>query len=225
MKLWFVAATRLDAEAFHRDSMLARSLKRVEAFSPHLLAAGYKNDRPLADVYNRAIDIAEPDDVLAFVHDDVWIDDWRIADRLREALAVYDVVGVAGNRERAPRQGSWVMEGDRPNPRQATLSGGVQHGTPEACASSRYGVAPAEVKLLDGVFLAARASTLKDRNVRFDGRYAFHFYDTDFCRACEAAGLRLGTWPIALTHASSGENWAGPAWDHAYRVYLDKWGD
>jgi GT2 family glycosyltransferase len=225
VRLWFVSATRLKEAAFHADSPLARSLKRVEAFSPHLLAAGYENGRPLADVFNRAIDVAKGDDVLAFVHDDVWIDDWRIGDRLREALAAYDVVGVAGNRVRAPRQASWVWDGDRPNPRQASLSGGIRHGTPEASTPTRYGDAPAEVKLLDGVFLAARAATLKERGVRFDPRFPFHFYDTDFCRACEAAGLRLGTWPIALTHASAGENWAGKAWDIAYGEYLAKWGD
>jgi GT2 family glycosyltransferase len=225
MTLWFVAATRLTAAAFHRDSPLARSLKRAEAFSPFVLAAAYENARPLADAYNRAIDLAAHDDVLAFVHDDVWIDDWRIADRLHDALAAYDVVGVAGNRVRTPRQASWVFEGDRPQPGQRSLSGGIQHGGPDAQAPSRYGDAPAEVRLLDGVFLAARAATLKDRGVRFDPRFAFHFYDTDFCRTCEKAGLRLGTWPIALTHASTGEDWAGDAWDAAYRAYLDKWGD
>jgi len=225
MKFWFVAATRLGEVAFHRDAPLARSLKRAEAFSPLVLAAAYENKRPLADVYNRAIERAERDDVLAFVHDDVWIDDWRVADRLRDALAAYDVVGVAGNRERAPGQASWVFDGDRPNPGHHSLSGAIQHGALDAPAPSRYGDAPARVRLLDGVFLAALAGTLKDRGVRFDPRFPFHFYDTDFCRSCEKAGLRLGTWPIALTHASSGENWAGETWDAAYQLYLDKWGD
>ncbi|HEY8242147.1 MAG TPA: glycosyltransferase [Casimicrobiaceae bacterium] len=225
MKLWFVAATRLAEAAFHRDAPLARSLKRAEAYSPFVLAAAYENQRPLADVYNRAIDMAKPDDVLVFVHDDVWVDDWHVAQRLRDALDAYDVVGVAGNRVRAPRQASWVFDGDRPRADQPTLSGGIQHGAPGAPVPSRYGDAPAEVRLLDGVFLAARAATLRDAGVRFDARFPFHFYDTDFCRACEQAGLRLGTWPIALTHASSGENWAGEAWEAAYRVYLDKWGD
>jgi GT2 family glycosyltransferase len=118
-----------------------------------------------------------------------------------------------------------VFDGDRPSPHQRTLSGGIQHGAPDASVASRYGDVPAEVRLLDGVFLAARAATLVDAGVRFDARFPFHFYDTDFCRTCEKAGLRLGTWPIALTHASSGESWAGEAWDAAYRLYLDKWGD
>jgi GT2 family glycosyltransferase len=223
--LWIVAATRLDEPAFRRESMLGRSLARVESFSPLVIAIAYRNARPLADVYNRAIERAAPGDHLAFVHDDVWIDDWYVAKRVADALATYDVVGVAGNKVRRAGQASWVFDGDRPNAAQPSLSGGVVHGAPERPAPARYGDAPAEVRLLDGVFLAARADALKAHDVRFDARFPFHFYDTDFCRTCERAGLRLGTWPIALTHRSSGEGFAGPAWDDAYRAYLDKWGE
>jgi len=225
MKFWFVAATRLARDAFHRDAMLARSLARAEAFSPFVLAVAYDNRRPLADAYNAAIEQSGRDDVLAFVHDDVWVDDWHVAQRLRDGLAAFDVVGVAGSVTREPRQASWVFDGDKPRPNREGLSGGVQHGAPDRSSPARFGDTPTEVRLLDGVFLAARAATLKERGVRFDPRFPFHFYDTDFCRSCEKAGLRLGTWPIALTHASSGKGWDGPAWDAAYRVYLDKWGE
>ena len=225
MSLWFVAATRLNEPAFRRDALLGRSLARVEAFTPCVIAVAYENRRPLADVYNRAIERAAPGDHVAFVHDDVWIDDWYVAHRIADALAAFDVVGVAGNKVRHARQASWVFDGDRPRPDQPSLSGGVVHGAPERPAPARYGDAPAEVRLLDGVFLAARAGALQERQVRFDARFPFHFYDTDFCRACERAGLRMGTWPIAITHRSAGEGYAGAAWDAAYRAYLDKWGD
>ena len=93
----------------------ARSLARAEAFSPFVLAAAYENQRPLADAYNRAIDtVGAATTSSSFVHDDVWVDDWQVAQRLRDALAAYDVVGVAGNRRRAPRQASWVFDGDQP---------------------------------------------------------------------------------------------------------------
>jgi GT2 family glycosyltransferase len=225
MSLWFVAATRLAEAAFHRDSMLARSLARAEAFAPFVLAAAYENKRPLGEIYNLAIERAGHDDLLAFVHDDVWFDDYYVAQRIREGLAAYEVIGVAGSVTREPRQASWVFDGDKPRSDRMGLSGGVLHGAPDRASPARFGDAPAEVRLLDGVFLAARAKTLKERGVRFDPRFPFHFYDTDFCRACETAGVRMGTWPIALTHRSSGEGWDGPAWDAAYRVYLDKWGE
>ena len=225
MKLWFVSATRLSPSAFPRESMLARSLLRVKEFSPILLAVAYENKRPLADAYNQAIDQAPAEDLLAFVHDDVWIDDWYIAHRVSDALAAFDVVGVAGNKVRDPRQQAWSFAGATLREHHEKLTGGVFHGSHENAVPSRFGETPAEAKLLDGVFIAARAGTLKERGVRFDPRFPFHFYDTDFCRSCEKAGLRMGTWPIALTHLSTGKSGVGPAWDEAYRTYLDKWGE
>jgi hypothetical protein len=58
--------------------------------------------------------------------------------------------------------------------------------------------------------------------VRFDPRFTFHFYDMDFCRSCERAGLSMGTWPIAITHRSTGA-FGSPAWQAGYAEYLAKW--
>ena len=113
MSLWFVSATRLAESAFDRESALARSLARVAEFSPFVLAAAYENSRPLPEIFNRAIDAVGPDDTIVFVHDDVWIDDWYVAHRLEDALAAFDVVGVAGNRRRLPKQQSWSFAGGR----------------------------------------------------------------------------------------------------------------
>jgi GT2 family glycosyltransferase len=76
--------------------------------------------------------------------------------------------------------------------------------------------------LLDGCFLAAAARTLRERSISFDERFAFHFYDVDFCRTCHRAGLRLGTWPIAVTHASGGR-YGTPEWEEALKLYRSKW--
>jgi hypothetical protein len=78
------------------------------------------------------------------------------------------------------------------------------------------------VKLLDGVLLAAHSETLISKNLRFDERFDFHFYDLDFCRQAEAKHLRLGTWPLSLIHESAGQ-FGSPAWREAYAKYLDKW--
>jgi len=60
--------------------------------------------------------------------------------------------------------------------------------------------------------------------VRLDPNFSFHFYDLDFCRSAEAAGLRIGTWPIAITHASGGASLQSPAWAESVERYLHKWG-
>ena len=87
-----------------------------------------------------------------------------------------------------------------------------------------FGPIVGECELLDGVLLAARASGLRQAGVRFDPRFRFHFYDLDFCRTARAAGLHLGTWPIALTHRSSGNPYSDE-WNAALELYREKWGD
>lgn len=224
MSVWFVSATRSPKAAFDAGSPLARSLARVADYAPFVLAVAHANAQPLALAYNQAIDRAADDDALVFVHDDVAFDDWCVVDRVAEALARFDVAGVAGNRERRPRQRSWLDAEDLARIADSHLSGAIAHRAGDRVVPNRYGPAPAPVKLLDGVFLAARAGTLRAAGVRFDARFPFHYYDMDFCRSCERAGLRLGTWPIALTHMSGGEP-SGPAFEAAAQAYFAKWGD
>src|SRR5262249_48166823 len=87
---------------------------------------------------------------------------------------------------------------------------------------SWYGTAPRECKLLDGFFLAVDVDRALAANVRFDEQFGFHFYDLDFCRSATAAGLRLGTWPIAVTHARAGSFFTEP-WLNAMERYGRKW--
>lgn len=223
MKTWFVSATRSPKPVFDAEAPLARSLARAGGVAPHVLAVAHANAQPLALAYNQALDAAAADDLIAFVHDDVWIDDWCVVDRLAEALRAFDVVGVAGNRERRPGQRAWLDAEDLARIGDSHLSGAIAHKRGDGVVPNRYGPAPAPVKLLDGVFLAARAGALKRSGVRFDARFPFHYYDMDFCRSCERAGLSMGTWPIALTHASGGTP-HGAAFDAAARAYFEKWG-
>ena len=87
-----------------------------------------------------------------------------------------------------------------------------------------FGPIVAQVELLDGVFIAARKSTLRKSGVRFDERFDLHFYDMDFCRTATKAGLRLGTFPLAVTHRSNGDFFTAE-WDDNYQRYFKKWGD
>jgi len=161
-----------------------------------------------------------------FVHDDVWIDDYFLADRVIEGLKSYDVIGVAGNRRRVQNQPAWAFKtlidgkftwDDRPN-----LSGSIAHGAHPFGAISFFGSVPAECELLDGVFLAAKKSTLTDKSTLFDPNFDFHFYDMDFCRSARKNGLRLGTWPICLTHQSGGA-FNSPSWREKLLMYRNKW--
>lgn len=224
MKLRFVTATRGSLDEFKARSPLVQSLQRVSQTCELQLDVSANNRAPLAHTFNAAIDKAQTDEVLVFIHDDVWIDDWYISLRLQEALEVFDVVGVAGNTRRQAQQEGWLIQPDTREKDLSHVSGGVSHGTPTTGQIAMFGTSPQPARLLDGVMLAAKAAVLQKAGVQFDPLFAFHFYDTDFCRSCEAKGLRLGTWPLALTHQSAGA-WQSEDWSHAFQLYLTKWGD
>ncbi len=229
-----VSATRSTQTEFVQTAWLARSLRRVASGASVRLRLFPENTRPLPECYNQAIDESPDDAVLVFVHDDVFVDDWLLAQRLHEGLAQFDVVGVAGSVQRLPLQVAWYLSPAQVGPGGALvlsawsagpLSGTVAHGEPAQSKVTLYGPAPQPVALLDGVLIAARAGRLREAGVRFDPRFDFHFYDLDFCRSASAAGLRLGTWPLAITHASSGESIHSASWEQGAQRYLQKWGD
>jgi GT2 family glycosyltransferase len=220
-----VCATRLVEPEFWQRSALGMSLRRLAQDSRLVACVSFANRRGLPEIYNARIDAAQGPDVCVFVHDDVWIDDYFLGDRILQGLACYDVIGVAGNRRRIDKQPGWAF----PDlgfawDVAANLSGAVAHGKSPFAPVSVFGEAPAQCELLDGVFLAARKSVLATHHVRFDERFEFHFYDLDFCRCATRNGLRLGTWPICLTHQSGGA-FGSDRWREKYRSYLDKWGD
>jgi GT2 family glycosyltransferase len=147
--------------------------------------------------------------------------------RLEEALQRFEIVGLAGNKRRVPRQPAWGFVTDNPQfqwDEAENLSGAVAHFQEGRSVVSSYGPTPAQCQLLDGVFLAAKVGVLLDRSVRFDERFAFHFYDMDFCRTAVNAGLLLGTWPIAVTHASGGA-FGTLEWMRYRELYFMKWNE
>ena len=230
--LTFVCATRSPRADFATATLLGRSLERVAQMSPLRVCLFADNTRALGECYNEAIADAASDDVLVFVHDDVTLDDWTCGWRVQEALLHFDVVGVAGNQRCQRRQQTWYLQpapagADEPVTRLAWdhghLSGAIMHGQGMQARLSNYGPTPSPVALLDGVFLAVRAGRLKQTGVRFDPSLGFHFYDLDFCRQATAAGLKLGTWPIAITHNSSGESVHSQAWQTSRDTYFQKY--
>lgn len=223
MKLEVVSATRLNQDDFWSQSALGLSIRRLGLGARLIPRIAFNNTRGLPSVYNEAIEAVEKDVVLLFVHDDVWIEDYFLYDRLVEALSEYEVIGVAGNRRHVERQPAWAFVDeaftwDQPE----YLAGAVAHGPRPFGPVSRFGSVPAACELLDGVFLAACGKTLKNSNVRFDPRFSFHFYDMDFCRTARQAGLRLGAWGIAITHQSGG-SFGSLAWQSGLVVYRQKW--
>lgn len=221
-----VCATRCSQANFMRDTALGRSLAVQRHVRPPELLLFESNTTGLSTLYNAAIEqAASSPAILVFVHDDVSIQDFFWTDRVREALAQFDIVGLAGNLRRSPLQPAWAFatpdfKWDSPE----YLSGTVGHGKGFPCDEVTYfGPSGAECKLLDGLMLIADSARLIEAGVRFDEQFEFHFYDMDFCRQAELKGLRMGTWPISVVHESAGA-FNTPPWRVAHDRYLRKYG-
>jgi GT2 family glycosyltransferase len=219
----FVVATRASKQEFS-ETPLGRSLALYRFPFVEILVFE-KNTSGLPKVYNQAIEHARHRPaVLIFMHDDIHLVDHHWHDQLCQALQRFQIVGLAGNKRRLPKQPGWAFVS--PNLKWDTpenLSGVVGHGKrfpPDVV--SYFGPSAQEVKLLDGLMLVAHSNTLITHNLRFDERFDFHFYDLDFCREAETRGLNMGTWPISVIHESGG-HFGSPAWKAGYEAYLRKW--
>ncbi|MDD2880961.1 MAG: tetratricopeptide repeat protein [Rhodoferax sp.] len=221
-----VSASKLSEYAFWAQSALGLSIKRLVQQGENIsVDIAFQNARGLPEIFNAAIERAHPEDILVFMHDDVWIDEYNFSQTVAAGLKKFDVIGVAGNKRRLPNQPAWCFVDqnftwdDKNN-----LSGHVGHGVNAFGQLSNFGEVPSACELLDGVFIAARKSTLITSKVQFDPQFAFHFYDVDFCRTARESGLTLGTWSVHLTHQSGGA-FGGEIWSSNFFEYKKKWND
>lgn len=223
-KVIVVSATRYSEDDFWYKSALGLSLQKQLRQDTRLSAnIAFENSRGLSEVFNENIKLADDDAIMVFVHDDVWIDELNLADAVIQGLEHFDVIGVAGNKRRVPNQPAWpFIDTNFTWDERSNLSGRVAHGQQAFGAVSDFGDVPAACELMDGVFLAAKKSTLTANHVEFDPQFDFHFYDLDFCRTARQAGLRLGTWVVRLTHQSGGA-FGSSGWVDKYQLYLNKW--
>jgi GT2 family glycosyltransferase len=142
------------------------------------------------------------------MHDDIYIHDWQLGFHLEQALTQFDLIGVVGASHINEDQPGWwhiLDENQRPARNDATRrSGSINHFDPHLVRPCLYGPSPQNCDLLDGAFLAIRTAALTRTGLRFDPQFRLHCYDTDFCHSARRMGLRIGTWPIPLTHGSAG---------------------
>lgn len=225
MNIKFVVATRESSDSFYANTATGRSLAFYQ--SPQIEICLFpENSLGLSKIYNSVIEscLASPS-LLIFMHDDVHLIDYHWMDALANALQVFSIVGVCGNKRRVPFQPSWAfpdltLQFDA----QENLSGLIGHGKcfpPDDL--SFFGPPMQQVMLLDGVMLAAFSETLIRSYIRFDEKFDFHFYDMDICRQAEIRGLSCGTAAISLIHESGG-NFGSPSWKNSYDAYIQKWG-
>jgi GT2 family glycosyltransferase len=225
IKFRFVVATRETTEDFWSKTATGRSLSLYR--EPIVEVALFpENSSGLPAIYNEVIEKSKDDPaILIFAHDDLHILDFYWMNTIFNGLKNFGIVGLVGNKRRVPLQPGWYFIDREFTPDDyVNLSGVVGHGVsfpPENI--SIFGNPLQEVKLLDGLFLAASSEILIKNYLKFDDRFNFHFYDLDFCRQAEIRGITMGTIPLSLIHQSGG-NFGSEDWNQSYQTYLQKWG-
>ena len=124
-----VCATRASAAAFATETALGRCL-HLYRWPLIQLRLFPSNGAGLSTVYNSVLRECESDpSIVVFLHDDVHLLDFFWPERIVAGLEAFDIIGVAGNRRRLPRQPGWLFV-DAHQTRDAAehLSGVVSHG-------------------------------------------------------------------------------------------------
>ncbi|MEI7606090.1 MAG: glycosyltransferase [Rhodospirillaceae bacterium] len=226
--IFIITATRYNLDDFYGKSALGRSL--VESYYDNQrlkILVALENRAGLPAIYNSVIRETESEDdsIFLFIHDDIHLIDFFWAEKLDQALDQFGIVGIIGNLRRLPGQTSWAfVDAQGTWDDTENLSGTIGHGEAFPCQVNRFGPAPKECKLLDGLMMAVRRRTLVEHGLLFDECFDFHFYDLDFCRQAEVMGVTMGTAAINVIHQSYG-NYSSDSWRTSYAKYLKKWGD
>lgn len=230
-KVKIVTATAKNQVEFLHLTLLGQSLSlfpRQAGLEVTIFPNNTGNNRKgLGVLYNTFLQPKYENEILLFIHDDVYIHDWHLVHRLNDAIDHYDVIGLAGNTNPDFNEPSWALAWNRekyPQGRQPQkhFSGTVGHLIHDRTHVSDFGITPQKCILLDGLFLAVNTKKILDAEVLFDPQFEYHFYDLDFCRQCYSSGLKVGTWPIAVTHGSKG-SFGSKEWIDTKDKYLLKW--
>ena len=163
----------------------------------------FNNTKGLSENYNDAIRKIKTDNpILIFCHDDVYLLDIFLKEKLIKAFKEYDVVGVAGSSYLSLKNEriAWHI-----SPKN-TWSGYVEHPyDKDQQYMSYFGPTPKRVAVIDGLFIAVKLNTLIDNNIKFQEEFKFDGYDTSFCLECLKKDLNIGVVNIHTQHLSHGE--------------------
>lgn len=186
----------------------------------------YNNTTPICKAYNKIINdvvkTGEYENVI-FLHDDVYIEDRHLTEKVDKYLQKYDIVGLAGGTDmKIAKPCLWHIMCKQ-------LFGTVGHYIPDKNSNihwygTSFGISDVRVIVIDGLFIGVKASVFKDSNLMFDNDLpGFHHYDIKFCIDANTLKFKIGVVPILVTHMSPGlKSFSDPKFIESERAFLQK---
>jgi hypothetical protein len=222
---------------FQRASWLGSSLAQLPKTQQLKLILRDDNNGTnaagLSEHYNNTIEHllsrgAPLETILAFCHDDIYIHDWNLGYTLDLGLREFDLIGPIGCQQARKDQPGWASTLDQQGKHiflshsQIKPSGSINHCDYVRIIPEYFHPIGVRCALLDGCFLAVRLETFATHpSLRFDNQFRFHCYDTDLCRQALRLDLRIGSWPLLISHQSGGS--FDNSWEEAAKCFQQKW--
>lgn len=219
-----VTCTQKNRHQF-QETDIYKSYNECKLSSDFELEVFYQNKEGLSKQYNTILNNEKYKNYewIVFVHDDVYIDDVRLLQKLNEAQKLdYDIVGLAGGLN--PRIGGinlWHLMTDRKDHR-----GFVAHPVNEnQMMVTNFGPSPSRVVIIDGLFFAVYNPKAKKVGFNFNENYTFHHYDISASLEANMKKLKIGVYPINVVHRSPGllsiEN---SSWKSSNETFIKEYG-
>lgn len=142
---------------------------------------------------------------IVFIHDDVYVDDLAVCEKLEKAHNDFDIVGLAGGvNPKIQKLALWhlMCGGFNGN----NLRGAVAHPCNDhgQIFMTSFGPTPARVTILDGLFLSINTKRASQVAWKFNENFTFHHYDIASSLDANNKKLKLGVAPIWVVHKSPG---------------------
>jgi hypothetical protein len=215
-KYKIICATPFNKEEFKEKSQLALFLDKNMLWGNSKII--YQNTNGLSKVYNSFINSTNKDNYLIFVHDDVLIEDLFFFEKLDIAFSKYDILGLAGSKECNLKSQipAWHLMSDR-----SKFVGEVAHSKDKTVWTTVFGPTESRALVLDGLFIAVNVNRLLETNTKFDENFTFHHYDITFCLLANKNRLKLGVYPIKVTHFGLGDSMNSIEWRKSAELFKE----
>jgi hypothetical protein len=217
-----ITATRCKTEKEFESRPIYRSLHKLyniydrAHFDFHVVR---DNTEGLSVVYNRFLTDEYKDKIVAFVHDDVEVEDLFFVEKLNESP--FDVTALAGAVEfnKSAEKLAWHLASGEDKKR-----GEVTHAAQGKVWTTCFWKHPRlsgieRVLVFDGVFVAVNVEKALKAEVLFDERFGFHFYDISFSLNCFEKKLTAGVIPLRIVHHGLGDSMNTPEWEDANKKF------
>jgi hypothetical protein len=208
----FVIATPKSGEEFRAKSQMAFFIDKMASIKSIQYTVIFDNNEGLPKVYNKFINDKYKDQKIIFVHDDVIIEDLFWEEKLSIAFEKYDIVGLAGSKKcnlNSPMM-AWHLMCSRED-----MLGEVSHSKDKKFWTTVFGPTDSRALIIDGLFMAVDVKRLLETNTKFDENFDFHHYDISFCLRANQNKLKMGVYPIKVTHYGLGDSMNSENWKNS----------